>query len=70
VRDVLDLDVARRRIQQIEPPPGQHALPGSLRPTRLGATVASLGHARLRSPGILSLRCRAAHGSWRWQSTR
>ena len=29
VRDVLDLDVERRGVEQIEPPPRQHALPGA-----------------------------------------
>jgi hypothetical protein len=28
--DVADLDVDRRGIQEIEPPPAQHALPGAL----------------------------------------
>ena len=28
VRDVLDLDVERRGVEQVEPPPAQHALPG------------------------------------------
>jgi hypothetical protein len=31
MRDVFDLDVERRRIQEIEAAPGEHALPGSLR---------------------------------------
>ncbi len=30
VRDVLDLDVGGRGIEQIEAAPGQHALPGAL----------------------------------------
>ena len=29
VRDVLDLDVERRGVEQIEPAPRQHALPGA-----------------------------------------
>ena len=29
--DVGDLDVERRRIEEIEPPPGQHPLPGAER---------------------------------------
>ena len=31
VRDVLDLDVERRRVEEVEPPAGQHALPGARR---------------------------------------
>ena len=27
--DVLDLDVERRRVEEIEPPPAQHALPSA-----------------------------------------
>jgi hypothetical protein len=29
MRDILALDVERRGVQQIEPPPGQHSLPGT-----------------------------------------
>jgi hypothetical protein len=29
VRDVLDLDVERGGVEQVEPPPRQHALPGA-----------------------------------------
>ena len=31
VRDVVDLDVERRRVEQIEPAARQHALPGAVR---------------------------------------
>jgi hypothetical protein len=29
VGDVFDLDVERRRVEQVEPPSAQHALPGA-----------------------------------------
>jgi hypothetical protein len=29
MRDVLDLDIERGGVEQVEPPAGQHALPGA-----------------------------------------
>src|SRR6266436_5484157 len=55
VRDVLDLDVERGRIEQIEPSPRQHALPGAL---RMGAG-GTLG----------SHQASLARAAWRWQLT-
>src|SRR5262245_278110 len=61
VRDVGDLDVERGRVEQIEPAPGQHALPsaeclGRYWPLRL---------CRHRAQRPAS----AANGAWRWQLT-
>src|SRR5581483_5303300 len=72
VGDVLDLDVLRRGIEQVEPPPRQHPLPGARRTgCRIDArSRALLAHARPRSTGALKRRCSSAQASWRWQLTR
>src|SRR3990167_3134572 len=63
VRDVLDLDVERRGVEQIEPAARQHALPGARRCRPLGfRRGAWLAHVmRLAS---------LVHSEWRWQVTR
>ena len=61
VRDVGDLDVERGRIEQIEPAPGQHALPSA---ECLG------GHCRSRLCRHRAQRpASAASGACRWQLT-
>src|ERR1039457_6873973 len=59
VRDVVDLDVERRGVEQIEPPPRQHALPGARR--CLSRSFARLAHWRLVN---------LAQAAWRWHMTR
>ena len=51
--DVLDLDVERRGVEEVEPAPGEHPLPGARRPSR-GLTSAPLAPS-------------AAHSAWRKQ---
>ena len=46
MRDVLDLDVERRGIEQIEPAARQHALPGAGRGGRLGHPQAAAAVSR------------------------
>src|SRR6516164_9028135 len=55
VRDVLDLDVERRGVEQIEPSARQHALPGA---RRRGASGAFGSH-----------QASFANAAWRWQLT-
>src|SRR5664280_887598 len=59
VRDVLDLDVERRGIEQVEPPPRQHALPGARR--CLSSAFARLAHWRFVN---------LAQAAWRWHVIR
>src|SRR5579862_689176 len=56
VRDVFELDVERRGVEQIEPAAGQHALPGAW-----GLAASRLAHLRLAS---------FATAAWRWQVSR
>ena len=55
VRDVLDLDVERGGVEQIEPAARQHALPGA---RRMGASGAPGPH-----------QASFANAAWRWQLT-
>src|SRR5271165_3963821 len=57
VGDVLDLDVERGGVEQIEPSPRQHALPGAQR-TRAGGRSRLLGH-----------QASLARAACRWQLT-
>src|SRR5665648_335429 len=43
VRDVLDLDIERRGVEQVEPPPAQHALPGARSGLLLGRAIGLWG---------------------------
>ena len=61
VRDVGDLDVERGRIEQIEPAPGQHALPSA--ECRGGHCRSRLCRHRAQRPAS------AAKGACRWQLT-
>jgi hypothetical protein len=57
--DVLDLDIERRGVEQIEPPAREHALPGARRSGRFGH----------QAVGRVS-RARAAHSCQRKQPVR
>ena len=61
VRDVLDLDVERRGVEQVETAAGQHALPGAKR--RGGYDRSRAGRHRVQRPAS------AANGACRWQLT-
>src|SRR5262245_45782311 len=63
VRDIRDFDVERGRIEQIEPAPRQHALPGARR-------VVSWTPARSRRRRSHGLPASFANAACRWQVTR
>ena len=70
VGDILDFDIARRGIEQVEAAARQHALPGArgVASDRLIHVKSRFGAIRHR--GSLTRSCSFAHGSWRWQVTR
>ena len=65
VRDVLDLDVERGGIEQVEPAARQHALPGA---RRVGFAIA-LRRGALRGTRVIRF-ASFAHAAWRWHVTR
>src|SRR5579872_3021604 len=62
MRDVRDLDVERRGVEQIEPPPRQHPLPDP----RVGCGRLLCRHLTLRR----GVRCVLPQVSWQKQVTR